>query len=97
MNSENSTLIRERIADARAALEEALPLLEDPQLHGAVADFLVTGRAVAYGVCRSPLDLSANSLLYMLEHRSLKDLDFYIDGVRFFLRPHTHISSRPAP
>lgn len=96
MNSENSTLIRERLAAARAVLEEALPLLEAPLLREAVADFLVTGRAVAYGVCRGPMDLLANSILYRLEHESSKDLDFYIDGVRFSLRPHTHISSRPA-
>lgn len=97
MNSENKTLIRERLADARAALQEALPLLEDPQLYEAVADFLVTGRAEAQAGLGNDLHHAVNSLLYRLELRAYKLLDFYIDGVRHFLRPHTSISSRPAP
>jgi hypothetical protein len=97
VNSENNTLIRERIADARAALEEALPFLEDPRLHEAVADFLVTGRAEAQAGLGNDLHHAVNSLLYRLELRAYKLLDFYIDGVRDFLRPHTFISSRPSP
>jgi len=45
VNSENKTLIRERLADARAALEEALPVIETDILREAIVDFLVTGRA----------------------------------------------------
>jgi hypothetical protein len=100
VNSENKTLIRESLAEAREALQEALPELINEQVREAIANYLVTGRArpplAASHAHMSLVDWSAHNLLFIIARGEIKELGYYVDQLRVYFRPHTHISSRPS-
>ena len=86
----------DKIADARAALEEALPVLKDARLREAVVDYLVTGRAQQIPHLDSPsmAETYVNTTLLMLQLQYTSEIDFYTSGVRAHIRPFPPLTSR---